>query len=348
MKTMYPDAVSFLAEIERLDSLKRDYIVPQGKMSMDYDGSMLKVENLGTYPIGKIAHEQIASRLKIPKDYYERSGSVPGLRAFNVNSWLGVDPKTKRLLRTLDGGARAILSDHFRPLDNMLVAGAAMPMIAKNPDLRVRSAIITPSRMYLQVSFPKIAGEIRVGDVVEYGFTISTSEVGKGKVDAQRWLFQLRCSNGYVGESIFSRRHIGRKIGEDEEDYSIFADDTIEAELKSFQLRLRDLINDAMRPESFEAEIAKFRRADEDTFKHSEAEEIITEVSKHYTFNMDEMKAVFDRVMENTRPSRLAIADAVTNVAQFTEDSDRAYELEQSGYEIIAMSGKDWRDLAIA
>jgi hypothetical protein len=346
MKTQFADVAQFLGEVQRLDGLKADYIVPQGKMRMNDDGATLGIGGLGDFPILDIAHEQISDKTQIPRGYYDRMQAIPGLRAKNVNAWFDNEPATKRLVRTLDGSARAILSDRFRPLDNLLVAGAAMPVLAANSDLNVRSAIITPARMYLQVSFPKIASEIRVGDIVEFGFTMTTSEVGRGKVDVQKWFHQLRCSNGYVGESIFSKRHVGRKIGDEEEDYNLYADDTIEAELKSFQLRLRDVLSATMTREGFEKEIAAFRAAGHDTFQHSEAEGIIQEVTKKYSFNADEMKSIFNRVMENTEPSRLAIADAITFEAHEVASQDRAYEMERAGYEIVAMAPAEWRRIA--
>lgn len=344
MKTQFADVADFLQEVQVLDNLKADYIVPQGKMAMVGDETM-NVRGLGDFPIQQIAHEQIAARLGIPAAYYKKMAEIPGLRAENVNSWLKKEPTANRLLRTLDGQARAYLSDRYRPLDNLLIVGAAMPVLAANPDLHVRSAVITPARLYLQVSFPKIATEIRVGDVVEFGFTLTTSEVGRGKVDVQKWFHQLRCSNGYVGESIFSQRHLGRKIGEDEEDYMLFGDDTIEAEMKSFQLQLRDLLAATINRDGFEKEIEKFRVANGDKFVHTEAEQIIKNVTKKYAFYDDEMKAILNRVMAESQLSRLVIADAVTNQVHFTESADRGYDLEKAGYDLIAMPSVEWKKL---
>jgi hypothetical protein len=346
MKTQFADVGAFLSKVQELDSLKADFVVPQGKMSMNCDGALLHIDGLDDFPIQEIMHEQIAAKLSIPKAYYDRMQAVDNLRAENVNAWFKQEPKTKRLVRTLDGEARALLSDRFRPLDNLLIAGAAMPVLAENPDLVVRSATITPARMYLQVSFPKIAGEIAVGDVIEYGFTLTTSEVGRGKVDVQDWFHQLRCSNGWVGESIFSKRHTGRRIGDDEEDYSLYADDTIQKELEAFQFRLRDLLKASVTPANFQTRMEKFRGAGKDTFKHSEAEEIVKNVTKKYSFSLDLMKSVFDRVMENTQPSRLAIADAVTFEAHETADADHAYLLEQTGYAIVAMNPSEWKEIS--
>jgi len=333
-----------VGEIERLDRLNSDYVVPQSKMRMSEDGMGLAFGDT-TYAMDKIAHEQVAARLAIPKPYYEATAGIQGLRAYNVNAWLDREPGTRRLVRTQDGRARAVLSDRFKPFDNIVVLGAALPVLAANPELQVRSAIVTPERLYLQCSFPKIAGEIKVGDVVEFGFTLTTSEVGRGKVDVQKWYRQLKCSNGWIGESLFSRRHVGRRIGDDEEDYEIFAADTIKAEMEAFKLKLRDIINAGMTREAFEEDLRKFKKADGDTFLHSQAEDTIRNVSKHFSLADFEMKAVLDRVMAEQRPSRLAIGDAITYIAHETDNLDRSYDLERFGGDLIAMVPREWADM---
>ena len=346
MKTQFADVATFLEEVKRLDGLKADFIVPQGKMRMNTGGEVLDITGLGAYPIQPIAHEQIAAKFNIPRPYYEAMQKVHGLRSYNVNSWLDAEPATKRLVRTRDGKARAILSDRFRPLDDMLVLGAALPVLAANPDLQVCSAILSPERMYLQVAYPKIAGELRVGDIVQSGMTLSTSEVGRGRVDVQRWIRQLKCKNGYIGESVFAKRHVGRKIGEDEEDYAFFGDDTIEAELKSFQLQLRDIINASFTPESFEAEVAKFRGAVADAFNFTQTEQIVKNVTKKYGFGEDLMKAVLNRVVHDQDFTRMGVAAAITFEAHEIDSPDRAFDMEKAGYDMIALPRIEWEKIA--
>lgn len=60
------------------------------------------------------AHGQIAQRLDIPAKYYNRMRSeAPALLAANVNNWFQEQPE-RRMIRTLDGKARAFLSDRYR------------------------------------------------------------------------------------------------------------------------------------------------------------------------------------------------------------------------------------------
>jgi hypothetical protein len=345
MKTQFTDVGTFLAEVQRLDSLKRDFVVPQGKMAMGADDSTLLFGD-GAFKMLPIAHEQIRTRLGIPAAYYDRMPEIPGLRANNVNAWLNREPTTKRLVRTRDGQARALLSDRYRVLDDLLILGAAMPVLAANPDALVCAAILSDEALYLQIAFPKITGELKVGDVVQSGLTIKTSEVGRGKVDVLRWIRQLKCKNGYIGESVFSKRHVGRRIGEDEEDYTIFGDDTIEAELKSFQLRLRDTIAAAFTQESFDAELAKFRGAAGDAFNFTQTEGVIKEVTKRYNFTDETMKAVLDRVVRDMDFTRMGVAAAITFEAHETDNPERAFDMEAAGYDLVNLPNAEWKRIA--
>ena len=57
------------------------------------------------------AHSQISQRLNIPLKYYKRMHSLaPDLLATNVNTWFLEKPE-RRMIRILDGKARAYLSD---------------------------------------------------------------------------------------------------------------------------------------------------------------------------------------------------------------------------------------------
>ena len=53
------------------------------------------------------------------------------------------------MVRTLDGEARAFLSERFRPMDNHDLAEAVLPVF-RDAGASVESCEITPSRMYIK------------------------------------------------------------------------------------------------------------------------------------------------------------------------------------------------------
>jgi hypothetical protein len=60
------------------------------------------------------------------------------------------------MVRTLDGTARAFLSDRYQPFDNDLVAscGALETLQDVAPGMVVQSADLTPTKLYIKASFP--------------------------------------------------------------------------------------------------------------------------------------------------------------------------------------------------
>ena len=212
-------------ELDRQRNAKRDYLVDTRNMIMDADeqGAQLTLRNDVTRQnqilnIGEIAHDQIGQALKIPASYYDRMRKEnPELLARNVNSWFEREPKT-RMIRTLDGTARAFLSDRYRRIDNAEIAEAVLPIIGDMNGAHIESCEITDQRMYIKVVNQRLTAEVTPGDIVQSGILITNSEVGLGSMMIQPLVYRLVCSNGMVVNDAATRKyHIGRgnESGED-------------------------------------------------------------------------------------------------------------------------------------
>ena len=125
------------AEIERQAAAKADYLVNPQKLEMESLGGtpMLRVvedgvDQMEPLAIQETAHRQLGAHLNIPWKYYERMlQDDPGLLSYNVNRWLHRGEPAQRLLRTMDGKARAFLSNRYRCIDNFEIATAVLPII---------------------------------------------------------------------------------------------------------------------------------------------------------------------------------------------------------------------------
>ena len=167
------------AELERQTKSKRDYIADTRllRMEMRQDGMILQGVN-GGMAVKPIAHQQLATTLNIPKPYYDRCLSeAPDLLCRNINTWME-RTKAKKLVRTLDNQVRAILSDSYRPLDNLDLAEAVIPKLI-GLEAEVVSGDITENRFYLKAITARINGEVKKGDTVQAGLVVSNSEVGQ-------------------------------------------------------------------------------------------------------------------------------------------------------------------------
>lgn len=193
-------------EIERQRDSKKDYIVDTDIISMKNEpsGLSLDVEGInGGLGITDTAHSQIGTYLDIPSRYYRRMrAESPELLAHNVNHWLhtSTDNSERRMLRTLDGNARAFLSNRYRRIDNEQIAETVLPIILQMDGASVESCEITETKMYIKVVNPRIQAQVTVGDIVQAGISISNSEVGCGSVMVSPLIYRLVCSNGMIAQ----------------------------------------------------------------------------------------------------------------------------------------------------
>ena len=120
--------INLAQELERQLATKRDLVVPSSLLQCrtDEGGDLKMIIDTngcdGVYGITNLARRQLADKLKIPFTYFERMRTEqPSLLDRNVNTWLQIDNES-RMIRTLDGQVRAVLSDRYRRLDNFDLA----------------------------------------------------------------------------------------------------------------------------------------------------------------------------------------------------------------------------------
>ncbi|MCI9038085.1 MAG: DUF945 domain-containing protein [Oscillospiraceae bacterium] len=345
----------FALELARQRAAKKDFIVTQGALSVldGPDGIALNVNSSAgdmvrytQYGINDIAHRQIGQTLKIPAAYYDRmKAEYPELLAQNINGWFARIPDTKRMLRTMDGTARALLSDRYRRIDNFEVASVVLPIISGINGVSVESCELTDSRMYLKVVNSRVTAEIKKGDIVQAGIVISNSEVGMGSVSVSPLVYRLVCSNGMIAQDGAVRKyHVGR-VNESGEDFSIYRNETIEADDKAFLMKLEDSVKAAVDQARFAAIVDKMREATEATMEAKVVPQVVELASKEYGITETEGKGVLGHLIAGGDLSLYGLANAVTRQAQDVESYDRSTELETMGYKIITMAPALWRKL---
>jgi hypothetical protein len=344
-------AISIMSDQDK----KKDVVAGTEQIDMLYDYTaekmMLDIEGDSTHEPNKIAHSQIGSFLEIPSRYYERMRiDAPGLLAKNVNHWMPQNKK-RRLVRTMEGTARAFLSDRYRILDNTEVIGAFLPVLNEIPELRIQSFDVTETKLYFKGSFPMIQAEIKKGDVVEAGICLTNSEVGAGSVSVSPFVLRLVCLNGMKVDASkdfgLKKYHIGRVMGEGREAIQYFKDDTLRADDEAFLLKLRDVVTGIATEDSFKQIV---NRMQESTEKKIEGDVVksVEVLQKKKGLTDDERSNVLTHLIEGGDLSQWGIANAVTRTSQDIESYDRASDLERFGGEIIDMAAGDWKEVATA
>lgn len=336
------------AEITRQAESKKDYIADTRaiKMNSGDRGISLTGLNGSEYGITKNCHQQIGARVRIPKMYYDRMlSNSPDLLAQNVNHWLGKEPE-KRMVRTLDGSARAFLSGRFRPLDNIDLMEAVLPEIA-NTEMRVESCEVTDTRLYLKAFTPKITAEIRKGDVVQAGIIISNSEVGAGSLQVSPMIFRLVCSNGLIAsDSSLRKYHVGRLSESLEGAVQFYSDRTIAADNKAFFLKVKDIVRGVMTQDTFSALVGRMRETTNNEIQRDPVA-FVEDVTDKYGFQEDERGKLLRWLVAGGDMTQYGLLNAITRTAHDEIESyDRSTEIERIGGDVLALSDVEWRKIA--
>ncbi len=341
---------ALVAELDRQNESKRDFVADSRKLSFHPDpthGIVLEGIN-GGMKLRTTAHQQMATALQIPKQYYDRLlEQAPNLLATNVNHWLQKQP-AQRLVRTLDGEVRALLSNSYRPLDNVDLAAAVLPKLAQL-QASIISSEVTENRLYLKAVTERISGQVKVGDVVRAGVVISNSEVGQGSLKVEALDYRLVCLNGMIREGAIRKAHLGRKsknVDALEEAREYFRDETRRADDRAFFLKVQDATAAMFDQGRFEKRIDQYREA---SAKMIEADpvQVVEVTAKKFGLTDGERSGVLQHLIRGGDLSAYGLGNAVTRAAQDVESYDRSVELETFGGQVIELSPSEWKILAV-
>lgn len=314
---------------------------------------------LERFTITENCHRQIASRLQIPWKYYDRLlNDHRDLVISQVNALFEREPQT-RLLRTLDGKARAFLSDRYRTIDNDEVIEQVLPPIVKGDvPSQLLSSNVTENNMYIKVVFTgdDLAQEIgttRDGtpDIVRPGALIRNSETGHGSMEIDGFFYRTYCLNGCVfgKEQIFNfnRRHIGSKLVGNG-DFEVFSDET---KRKQNELIIAEL-TDAMKAVTSVTNVRKMGdalRATKEGPQVKNAFAAVDQLAKELPIRDGEKESIITNLLTDGDFSRWGMLNAVTKVANTDAvDYERACELENVGAQILDMQMSSWNRVAEA
>jgi hypothetical protein len=289
-----------------------------------------------------LALQQMGTKNEIPISYQRKlQKENRALLAHNINILHRQTPMN-RMVRTLDGTARAFMSDKYRRIDNYPVLETILPvLLEKNNDLKIESCDVTGNNMFLKLVSPKLQGEVKQGDVVQAGIIISNSEVGLGSWKMKRLLYTLECLNGMIsGKEIggIDRRHIGARQNEG----ILYREDTIYADQQAFALQVRDTLDTLLDEGSFQQALENLRETTTRTMtKEADPSKVVIELGKEVGFNQTESSSIMQHLITGGDLSQYGLANAVTRYAQDDEVSyDRSTELEAIGGKVIELTGR--------
>jgi hypothetical protein len=347
------------AEIERRALVKKDFIADTRRISISDDAKRILldapnaagIDTNAHFGINEHAHNQFAEMLDMPTKYYKRMrDDHPDLLAHSVNALLQREP-SRRMIRTLDGTARAFLSDKYRPLDNEDLAEAILPVLLQR-NLIIMSCEITDTRLYIKAVDRDIQKDIPNGramgdgthtifDTVSPAIIVSNSEVGAGAVAIEAGVWTKACTNLAIFGASMRKYHTGQRAAISDEVYALLTDKTKQMTDEAVWAQTRDLVASAFDNAKFEATCKKLGDATQDRIE-TDPVGVIEVVGKRLNLLEGERKGILASLIEGADLSRYGVHSAITHFSQKVADYDRATELERAGAKVIDLSRADW------
>lgn len=350
----------------------KDYIVPTEKLAAEvveeqgHEGPRKIVtlaftngsrQNLRMNPWSR---SQLATYTDIPKNYFDRiTEENPELAARNINHGLRLAQmnETKsgkaetRMVRTVDGKLRGLLSSSYRVLDSYDMLETVLP-VAQEHSLRVVSSEITDRRLFVKLLSDKLTTDVKKGDTVQYGLTISTSDVGAGSVRVEPLVYRLVCANGMISNTAMRKYHVGKSQAENDV-YELLSDRTKEVSDAAFWMQVKDLVLHSLKPENFEREVNRIRVAADLQIKNFDLPEVV-ELTMRATGLTGENKAksILAALASGNEGSGLTqwgLINSFTRAAQDDQfDYEQSIEMERAAGQILELPKKDWARIADA
>lgn len=318
---------------------KRDFIVdtrlvslatttlPSGGLTLQAD----LPDGVEEFGITRHAHQQIAEKLDLPWKTYDRLLTKHPDLLGDLGNGLLTRESSKRMVRTLKGNVRAVLSDRYRPRDNWdLVAEVILPEMQNYPHpVWVKECSLTDTRMYVKTVFPDIEKPVtpKVGDVIRGGLIFQNSEVGDGSLGIYPYTDRLSCLNGMVHTAFGQRSiHLGRQ-NKGEEAWEFFSDETMKLDDAAFYAKCRDTVKAVLNQSVFDAIVSQMQDLAEIRIA-TPPDKTVEVFTKRNDLSETEGGAMLTALIEGGDLTAWGYVNALTQTARDLDDATRRVELE--------------------
>ena len=341
-------------EIERQKDAKKDALVVSQSIRLNTNGrSLMWLGGDEPFTMQPLAHRQLGLHLGVPVKWYDamrdqveawRTPDGQPLFDTTMNTLLAARPVSeRRLVRTLDGNARAFLSDRYRTIDHAPILEAILPVLMEMPGIVWEDASleVTDQRLYLKIVNERLRADVKVGDTVQAGVLITNSEVGLGAFRVQPLLYRLVCSNGMVVQDAASSRskfHVGGVMGdsEDGQAYAWLSDETLAARSSATVLEMRDVVRGALNDVVFQRTVDAARAAAEVKVEGDPVKSVEW-ITDKFGLDKDEQAGVLRSLIAGGDLSLWGLVNSVTATAQGVQSYDRSTDIESFGGRLLAL-----------
>jgi hypothetical protein len=344
-------------ELTRINSAAKDYVVPvemlKAQVMETENGNEVKINFQGenkSFGLNSWSSNQLSTYTDIPKNYFDRiKEENPSLLADSINHGFNnvvkTNKKESRMIRTLDGNIRGLLSSRYRILDAHDMLETILPVMQEN-GMEIVSSEITDKRLFIKALSPKLQGEITKGDVVQHGLVISTSDVGAGSVRVEPLIYRLVCTNGMISNTALRKYHVGHNQSE-ENIREILSDETKNITDAAFWLQVRDIVLSSLKPENFQKEIDRLRVAANMKIENFDLPRVVELAMKATRLTGENKKnsilAALASGNEGSGLTQWGLINSFTRAAYHDSFSyEESIEMERAAGNILDLNKKDW------
>ena len=319
------------------------------------------------------ADAQIADRLKIPGAYLRRLAlEAPEVYDANVNGLLARQGAKRYLVRglvdgpdvvpdhapssvedmdTTSGILRALLSDSYRPIEDLDVLLATLDGIrATGRRVEIRSCDLTENRMYVTVACPEVAamapallGNYRSpfsgnrgaeNPLVFAGFVFSNSETGSGRYSLTPRIEVQICTNGMtITRDAVSEVHLGGKLDAGPVRWSA---DTTRRATDLITAKTRDAVTGFLSEDYLARQLAEITA--QAGAPVTDATGTIEQLSAELHYTKAQADAILEDFLAGGDRSAGGVMHAVTSAAQRQNNAETAHAMEADGIRAMSLA----------
>lgn len=336
------------AEITRRADKKQDFIADTRTITYAPENNALVFGGgQHSFIVNDHCHGQIAEHTKIPAPYYRRmQNEAPELLGRNIREWFDKYP-AERMVRTLDGGARAFMSNKYSRMDDDAFANVVLPAIYEVPGAEVVSCGMTDLKTTIKMKSPRFTRDVKVGDSVQFGVAFSNSEVGCGRLTGSLFAYRLVCLNGMVIEDEqFAAAHISGKRTSLQNLDEVFQLDTVNADATATILKLRDFSRTILTDGFIDAQVDRMRGLTE--VRVGDPVKAVQALAKKSNLTEGQGNDILKHLVEGGDLSMWGLANAVTRTAEDQDNYDDATKFETMGGRMLTLGKRDYTELLAA
>ncbi len=320
-------------------------------------------------PLAETAFRQLCKRTtpEIPRKFASELVADRGDIAVDLlQGLLDASPK-RNLFRVLDGRVRAILSDRYRVMDSRDIAFQALD-IAREANGEVVECSLTDNHFRLKLTtreiFDNLDGAREGHDFITPGIggnpehhvrtdfgngngsgnveaslvnpmiTISNSETGKGGFNVSLGIVYRYCVNGMILDKTVARTHLGETLAA-----GVYSDETMALSTEAILEQTKDIIRSAFDPDRFRKMIVELKDGESHEIESPGEAVGNLVVGGHVSESRkDDLLTYFARDYKQTR---FGLAQAVSRLAQDTDNPDQSEDYEALSGRIALPSGRE-------